>query len=307
MKSGWLTPVTQEETRGGTAVCWASKRPTGGWRNNLCAEMGGASWWGRSKGPACAPERTTYGKEDLLMARLKRLHSSFQKNLPCERCMFVRQRALTTAECCTAPKLSVSTATTATTATKTPRSAWGKPGPPTKPWNSVWTERRTSFSQPGKHGHSHLPLLPPHAPNSLQKLTRVCLAGTARCRATGARGGSRLSSQSKQWSGPAALNPAQVILPVPRFPSHTLTHRSVDVLSYSIFSPSRFVLMGLTFVFCSPHPLPAWEAGVDPGVCRSCSHRPGGCRFSHFRRQEDGLQPQVSWKHMQGSCRTPCA
>lgn len=170
--------------------------------------------------------------------------------------MFARQQALTTAGCCTVPKLSVSTATTATTATKTPQSAWGKPGPPTKPWSSVWTERRMSFSQPGKHGHTHLPPSPhPHTPISLQKLTRVCSAGTAGCRATGARGGSHLSSQSKQWSGPAALNPAQAVLPVPCFPSHTLTHRSVDVLSCSIFSPSCFVFTGLTFTFCSPSPI----------------------------------------------------
>lgn len=75
---------------------------------------------------------------------------------------FLEKSALWKMECCTVPKLSVSTATMATTATKTPQSAWGKPGPPTKPWNSVWTERRTSFSQPGKHGHSHLP--PPTHP-----------------------------------------------------------------------------------------------------------------------------------------------
>lgn len=80
MKSGWLI-LQMGETRRGTAASWASKRLTGGWRNNLCAETGEALWWARSKAPACAPEKITYGTSDLWNSFIRSLNMFWLQQL----------------------------------------------------------------------------------------------------------------------------------------------------------------------------------------------------------------------------------
>lgn len=74
MRSGWLIPVQWEETWQAMAVSWESKRLTGGGRHNLCAEMAVVMLWERSRAPACAPEKITYGRTICLACVIKRPH-----------------------------------------------------------------------------------------------------------------------------------------------------------------------------------------------------------------------------------------
>lgn len=205
MNSGWLTLQTKEARRE-TAASWASKRRTGGWKNNPCAGTGRASWWARSKAPACAPETTTYGTSISLLL--------LEVELAWER---VGEKPW---------PFSSPTATTVTILTWTPQSVWGNPAP-TKPWSPVWRERRTSCSLQGNNSRSffnnaNTPPVDAHTPLTAS-------AGTGRSPATGARGGSVLSWRCKPSSGPAAWTPAPLHIPGPCLRSQTSTRRWEDL------------------------------------------------------------------------------
>lgn len=79
MRSGWLILVPQEETRWAMAASWGWKKLTGGGRNNLCAEMAVVMQWARSRAPACAPEKITYGRTICLLCEATLHFYHFQR------------------------------------------------------------------------------------------------------------------------------------------------------------------------------------------------------------------------------------
>ena len=267
MNSGWPTPQTKEARRE-TAASWASKRRTGGWRNNRCAGTGRASWWARSKAPACAPETTTYGASPSFYQRLSLCWSMSVKPWP----------------------FPSPTATTATILMWTARSVWGNPAP-TKPWSPVWRARRTSCSQRGNNSRSFFRYAntPPVDTHTLLTAS----AGTGRLPATGARAGSVLSWPCRLSSGPAAWIPAPLRLPGPCLQSQTLTHRWAHLSR--TFNRWR---LDFSFINAGSACFPAREAGADPGVCGGWRRRPDSRHFRHLCRQEGGVQEQVSRTHV---------
>lgn len=118
--------------------------------------------------------------------------------------------------------------------------------------------------------------------------------GTVRSPVIGVRGASVLSSRCRQSSDPVVLKPAPVRLPGPRLQSQTLTHRSVDVLFWSMCVHLPFVMFSVQESNSCRVYFQAREAGVDPGVCRSGVCRPGSGRLRRLCCQEGGLQKQVS-------------
>lgn len=193
--------------------------------------MGGASWWGRSKARACAPGKITYGKSDPVLP-LKKFA------VCCLNCpVFLNSdygfyRNQNTSECVREAKVANKTLELCLHGEEDELLTAG--------WPLLATWCLASCQQASLQGAHKLVF---------------CVTGTARSPVTSARVGSRLSWQSRQLSGPAALSQAHVHRTALQLPSHTLTRQLVDMLSYSHFLP----LFGFSFVkqsgiFCSFNP-----------------------------------------------------